>query len=312
MNCDKEYISPTGMYWNDNFGGTIYFKKMIEFCGSPFEPSAEIKITTPWGESETIVLYESSHFVKIYTKDNDTYNVRIFLFCGMETTGIQAETCYEEYVEAPPRNKCPIIGETGITELHLTLKDYQSGLYSCSHDYYWAFLTGWKKDADIAQYDLDYNLIERQSIIKPGTTRQFKSGHILYLEKVIGTGENTTAYVCITPPDDPCEGVSCENTCVGVDLYSQKCIDGECIADRLIETNNREECGYDPCEGVSCPDYCDENFNFHISECINGECKDILIETQSIEHCGFALPNNTLKYVLPIGIGLALIMSTKK
>lgn len=36
---------------------------------------------------------------------------------------------------------------------------------------------------------------------------------------------------------DPCEGVVCEDTCVGFDLWSQKCLDGICIEDVLLEAD---------------------------------------------------------------------------
>ena len=52
-----------------------------------------------------------------------------------------------------------------------------------------------------------------------------------------------------TPPD-PCEGVVCENICIGADKYSQVCakegVDaGNCILGTLIEENS-VECGYVP------------------------------------------------------------------
>ena len=152
MSCDSKYLSPVGTWWDDDFGGTIYFVKMIEFCGGVFEPSAEIKISTPWGESETITLYESSHFIKSYTKDNKKYDVDIFLFCGMETTGVQAKTCYEDIPQTGSINCSPTTAPISSTQPQIFLDGNNTMLYAPhvftgispgSHriDYY---LTGYK------------------------------------------------------------------------------------------------------------------------------------------------------------------------
>ena len=42
---------------------------------------------------------------------------------------------------------------------------------------------------------------------------------------------------------DPCAGVTCPNKCTGYDLYSQKCANGACVNDALIE-HNSATCGY--------------------------------------------------------------------
>ena len=42
---------------------------------------------------------------------------------------------------------------------------------------------------------------------------------------------------------DPCAGVTCPNKCSGYDLYSQKCANGACVNDTLIE-HNSATCGY--------------------------------------------------------------------
>ena len=54
-----------------------------------------------------------------------------------------------------------------------------------------------------------------------------------------------------------CEGVVCDNICVGKDLWSQKCdpATGTCVPDQLIESNS-STCEYDPCEGVVCDNIC--------------------------------------------------------
>jgi len=46
---------------------------------------------------------------------------------------------------------------------------------------------------------------------------------------------------------DPCENIICDNICIGTNLYSQKCVNGECIPDQLLEKNS-SSCGYVPPE----------------------------------------------------------------
>jgi hypothetical protein len=59
---------------------------------------------------------------------------------------------------------------------------------------------------------------------------------------------NDPAYAFKEPaPVDPCAGVTCENVCIGVNLYSQKCVNGVCVTDQLIESNS-SQCGYIPPE----------------------------------------------------------------
>lgn len=41
---------------------------------------------------------------------------------------------------------------------------------------------------------------------------------------------------------DPCAGITCSNACVGLDLYSQTCVDGVCVTGTLVEANS-PECG---------------------------------------------------------------------
>ena len=96
-----------------------------------------------------------------------------------------------------------------------------------------------------------------------------------------------------TIPIDPCEGVVCDNVCMDYDLYSQKCVDGECVPDQLLEENS-QDCEYivpDPCEGIPCLDYCDDinHIKYSNGYCINGECVYNTIEENSIE-CGYIPP----------------------
>ena len=88
-----------------------------------------------------------------------------------------------------------------------------------------------------------------------------------------------------TDVSDPCEGVVCDNICIGKDLWSQKCEGGSCVPDQLIESNS-VACGYDPCEGVVCDNICIGN-DLWSQKCVDGSCvPDQLIESNSIS-CGY-------------------------
>ena len=80
---------------------------------------------------------------------------------------------------------------------------------------------------------------------------------------------------------DPCEGVVCENVCIGTDLWSQKCVNGLCVADQLLESNSLS-CGYDPCEGIVCSNICVGD-DLWSQKCVNGLCApDQLLESNSL------------------------------
>lgn len=64
----------------------------------------------------------------------------------------------------------------------------------------------------------------------------------MILAEVIDDTELIT--IALTPPD-PCIGVTCPNKCTGYNLYSQKCVNGVCVNDTLIEAN-APTCGYVP------------------------------------------------------------------
>ena len=88
-----------------------------------------------------------------------------------------------------------------------------------------------------------------------------------------------------TDVSDPCEGVVCENVCVGLDLWSQKCVDGYCVPDQLIESNSAS-CGYDPCVGVVCDNVC-FGLDLWSLKCVDGDCvPDQLLESNSVT-CGY-------------------------
>ena len=46
------------------------------------------------------------------------------------------------------------------------------------------------------------------------------------------------------PGVDPCDDVVCPPTCFGTDLWSTKCVDGECVQGNLLDENNVFNCGY--------------------------------------------------------------------
>jgi hypothetical protein len=49
--------------------------------------------------------------------------------------------------------------------------------------------------------------------------------------------------VAVVPVPDPCAGIVCDPVCIGLDRYSQKCVNGVCVTDALIEANSAQ-CGY--------------------------------------------------------------------
>ncbi|MCK5013351.1 MAG: right-handed parallel beta-helix repeat-containing protein, partial [Candidatus Omnitrophica bacterium] len=79
---------------------------------------------------------------------------------------------------------------------------------------------------------------------------------------------------------NPCDGVVCENICIGKDLWSQKCVDGSCIPDKLIESNS-PTCEYDLCDGVVCENICIGK-DLWSQKCVDGSCiPDQLIASNS-------------------------------
>ena len=89
----------------------------------------------------------------------------------------------------------------------------------------------------------------------------------------------------ITSGINLCAGVVCDNICIGNDLWSQKCVNGACFLDQLIQQNS-STCGYDPCAGVVCDNICIGN-DLWSQKCVNGDCfLDLLIE-QNSSTCGY-------------------------
>jgi hypothetical protein len=88
---------------------------------------------------------------------------------------------------------------------------------------------------------------------------------------------------------DLCENITCGRVCRGFDLWEQKCIGGECVDFRIIESNS-EECGFnDLCKDVSCNDGC-FGTDLYRMRCSEGECvPDYILEKDS-EQCGVLPP----------------------
>ena len=57
------------------------------------------------------------------------------------------------------------------------------------------------------------------------------------------SGQNTLSGLFLTLIEDYCDGVICEDTCFGTDMYSTVCYNGECVKDSLIKAND-PACGY--------------------------------------------------------------------
>ena len=91
---------------------------------------------------------------------------------------------------------------------------------------------------------------------------------------------------------DPCDYVICENVCSVYDLWSQKCVEGLCVDDELIEQNSNT-CGYtipDPCDGVVCDPVCIEH-ELWTQKCIDGSCVDNIMIEQNSPMCGYVYPD---------------------
>lgn len=85
--------------------------------------------------------------------------------------------------------------------------------------------------------------------------------------------------------EDPCDGVECEDICIGCDLWSQVCVDGECEPYELIEVDSPEcECECDGTEeGEKCYGY--DLWHVYCDGCYWQKCE--LIEANSYQ-CGYS------------------------
>ncbi|MCC7573113.1 MAG: hypothetical protein KO464_06960 [Candidatus Methanofastidiosum sp.] len=85
---------------------------------------------------------------------------------------------------------------------------------------------------------------------------------------------------------DPCENINCPDKCIGNELWSQVCVNGECKDFKRID-QCAEYCGCkeDLCKAISCNYKCidDDLWSY---KCVNGICiKDQLVEECTTE-CG--------------------------
>ena len=119
MSCDKETIYPVGEFWEDKFGGEIWFKSVLEMCGYG-NPTMEVRVKTPWGETEYIELSEDG-FNKTYLSPTKIYTVELSVFCGMERTAVQANTCYEDRI-LKGRIRCQAYDSVSNKELNTFLQ----------------------------------------------------------------------------------------------------------------------------------------------------------------------------------------------
>ena len=85
---------------------------------------------------------------------------------------------------------------------------------------------------------------------------------------------------------DPCRDVNCPITvCRGYDLWTQICVDGECV-DFLLAEANSPQCGYDPCAGIECDNKCEE-LDLWSQTCVDGECVPLYLIEANSPQCGY-------------------------
>ena len=164
--------------------------------------------------------------------------------------------------------------------------------------------TGVSFKVDNAQFFMDgFGIVQGDLIQLEGQTQRAKITNVDYDNNIITVDTNLSwtnglgvalsyegsapdiGAIEYTDVSDPCEGVVCENVCVGLDLWSQKCVDGYCVPDQLIESNSAS-CGYDPCVGVVCDNVC-FGLDLWSLKCVDGDCvPDQLLESNSVT-CGY-------------------------
>ena len=84
--------------------------------------------------------------------------------------------------------------------------------------------------------------------------------------------------------DNPCAGVSCEDSCDGsTRSYNGVCSDGVCSYSTINCTQGCEDgvCLGDPCAGVDCPNTCSGDTRKYNGSCSDGQCQ------YSEENCAF-------------------------
>ena len=106
-------------------------------------------------------------------------------------------------------------------------------------------------------------------------------------------------------PADPCFDVTCEDKCIDTDLYTQRCIDGNCIPNLLVEMNS-SKCGYEPTLDIKIGEITyeidkqigEDEITFNI-EVINNSNETIYNYIKLFDNSGKELDKtpNTYKYV---------------
>jgi len=83
------------------------------------------------------------------------------------------------------------------------------------------------------------------------------------------------------PLPDPCEGIPCPDDCIDYDLYSWKCVEGECVPDQLIEENSAA-CDYMPPDREPKPE-CTEGDKKPGHVCVAGKWKEVTVAEPVVE-----------------------------
>lgn len=113
-----------------------------------------------------------------------------------------------------------------------------------------------------------------------------------YNDMVFCFAQKPNAAIRPVPPLSVCDGIVCNDKCIGYDLWSTVCADDVCINESLIEENS-PTCGYiyiDPCEGVTCDQVCN-NYDLWTQKCVDGSCVDDALVEQNSSICGYIPPD---------------------
>lgn len=154
------------------------------------------------------------------------------------------------------------IGEITATEVRIeraSLLDFEYWKTDCSEN---IILVGGPTDNIIIEHIIEEGFSAVDWKDSPGECEYFVSlyGHCDIL--IVG-GKNESArrkaslslinWLDSQAMKNPCDEISCPNRkCYGYDLWSIRCVDGECVQDYIIEENSKE-CGYGPMSISSIP-----------------------------------------------------------
>ena len=105
---------------------------------------------------------------------------------------------------------------------------------------------------------------------------------LVALSEINGNPWTSAAELNVLEVIDPCERVVCDDICIGTDRFSQKCVDGKCITNTLIEGKS-SQCGYI---------FGDISFD---------KTKYIVTDTIIISWSHFSEINGTINLILPDG-----------